>query len=324
MTSHRLETRFCFGPESISGADIAELVEADLLGFRPRYVRGRQLSPNQSELSKVTLQAMRQMQSPEAVFLSADMGFGGENTFSASLNPGKGVLTLSWTLPERVEPPRDALRALCKRAGFNAGLSFDADDAFWQSLTNPNTYRALGGRTDGLIVRSDPEIPGRSIIDTRGNPGRLELLPGMWMGAAWRLYCGPSAIALLSRERLLSFEGAFSREVTDSGVVVTTLFRDPHESSSRAARETQARFRRWLNLDEIAEATCEAGVGEGGLLVEEGRFPHGGVRRVTARYDSEGKLAHRESAIREEVFELDGEGGILWRSGGRPLRGATE
>ncbi len=324
MTPHRLETRLCFGPESLSGVDIAELVEGGLLGFRPRYVRGRQLSAKQTELSKAALRSIEQIDVPEAIFLSAEKGFGGENTFSVSLHPGKGALTLSWTLPQHTEPPCDALRALCRRAGFNAGLSFDAEDVFWQSLTDANTYRALGGRTDGLAVRSDPEFPDRTIIDIRHNPGRLDLLPGMWMGAAWRIYCGPSAIALLGRERLLSFEGAFSREVTDSGVVVTTLFRDPHEPASVAARDTQARFRRWLRLDEIADATSDVGVGEGGLLVEEGRFPHGGVRRVTARYDSVGRLAHRASAIREETFELDAEGEILWRSGERPLREATK
>jgi hypothetical protein len=321
MTNRRLETRLCFAPGTISGKDLVALTEKGQLGFEPRYVQGRDVSPTQCEISSSVLKSIGKLRAVESLFLSAEEDFLGLRSFSASLHPGKATLTLTWILPKRTEPPRSTLEALCGRPGFNAGLSFDADDVFWQSLADAQTYRALGGRIDADKLRRDPDFPDREIIDTTQNSGRLDLLPGMWMGAAWRVCFGPLAIALLGLERICAFEDCYSQETRDSGVIVVTLFRDPHSTSSPEVRATQRRFRQWLRLDEIAESTSEIGEGEGGLLIEEGRFPHGGIRRLTAHYDSKGRPTRRSSATRKETFELDSQGVLVWRSGERRIRG---
>ncbi len=95
---------------------------------------------------------------------------------------------------------------------------------------------------------------GMELIDTRDHPGRLDLIPSMWVGATWKMYFGKHSFEVFPKLKLLSFEGVYMIEQVSEDVVFIQLYEKIEDSGTRTNRQIQDCFREQFNLNEIVSS----------------------------------------------------------------------
>jgi hypothetical protein len=124
----------------------------------------------------------------------------------------------------------------------------------WESEKDVTTYEVLGpasGRSlEGRQLVPDPHRPGKMMVDVSNNVGRGVAVGGLFLWAAARMWFGPVAFRLVSRDRLLVCPVGKISERED-GVIDVELYSlsDPIEQ----IREAQRLFREWMGYDELAQ-----------------------------------------------------------------------
>ncbi|MDN5204925.1 hypothetical protein QQ008_26280 [Fulvivirgaceae bacterium BMA10] len=113
-----------------------------------------------------------------------------------------------------------------------------------------DNYKVFNKPYDHLRQYWDEELQVNK-VDVSNNPGRIEFAPGLVLMSCWRMYFGNSFFKHVSRERILSFEGAHRIEEQDNGVVFVELYADVFESGNEENKEKQKQFREWIEIDKL-------------------------------------------------------------------------
>ena len=315
MSRSGLELRASFELHSLSGRDLVELMESVGLGFEPRFLRNRGLTRGFEPVTSDLIERLRSWDGKTNLELRAAATTDRAVSFRGLSLPDWELQTFSWKgLPASFDPT-PLVNWLMENAGFSAAYFFEEDDVARQSTEALSTYEARGWKAEALAFVEDPSFPDRR-IDISGNPGRATLLRGLWFIAAPRIWLGGRALDYFPRRLVEGFPGAVKIDAEKKNVVSVQLTPGISDPGTESGRRAQAALRSWLGVDAIAEAQSRSvGGGGPGFLIEEGSYPHGGVRRVTISSNLEGRVVRRNEAHWTESFELDPRGRILWRSG---------
>lgn len=305
-------TGVCFDRDSLKGADIAWVIGRGL-GFTPSQIRTNEFSKSgasfdlECDIERVALSSRT-----SEVRLQTEKGPSGPY-FQVVTLAAWSMQVVYWRVEGLDEPSSDLVNELTERRGFNAAYRCAAEDVFWQSETNVATYELFGRDHRSLAKARDPEADEQ--IDISRNPGRRSPFRGMWLQSAWQMWFGAGAFRHLDRGRLLSFQPAERVEALDSGAVFIQLSKDPFDFDSQEHRARQKAFREWCGLDQLETRAMDL-VGESSdssTEIAEGRFLHGGVRRLTQWLDARNNLVRRSLAVKRIEIELDSRGNELWR-----------
>src|SRR5579871_448014 len=239
-----VSVRFCFDLDAVSGETIVDLIQSHL-GFEPVFVRGEDVSKKRTRFKPTVLAKLRPLKTVGMLRLDTDAPSAGLDgpSFSVQSGPSWSSHSLYWEVAADRLPTRDMLDKLTALQGFNAGFAADADDVFWQSMTDISTY--------DLYKRSHSHLPkirnatfNEDCIDISKNPGRRDPFLGMSMQVSWRMWFGSGFFNYVPRDRVLAFKGARAIEELPSGAVFVELYEDPFGAEKN--RDVQAAFRAWV------------------------------------------------------------------------------
>lgn len=305
-------TYLCFVPNSLGPSDVARLLGAHDLGFKPT-----RLSTNRFGRSggvQFTPKALDRLGSLPEIGLVRVEGEGGSLGLTGLGVPGQAVVWETAAVPSV-----GLIEAASVLPGFTAALVGDADDVFWQSADQVNTYQVFDRAWEHLPKVWD-EVFERDKIDVSANPGRAVAVPCLWLWAAARMWFGPDAWSIVDRDKLLSLPVGKVAARAD-GVVQVELFDlgDPVD----VIRSRQQEFRDWVDFDGIESRVDElmSMFSDPKVELEIGSFEHGGVRLVIEWMDGD-RLVSRSRASTRRLTELDQDGSVVFRditsAGGAP------
>ncbi len=296
-------TYLCFRPASLSAAATAGLIEGADLGFSPTVLSIDAATPQRQAVSSRSLAQLRELSEFSSFELAGDDG-------SLALAGLAGWPTQLVVVNSARRPEESVIESAAAIPGFVAAFVGDADDVFWQSADQINTYEVFDRARDGLVLIDDPVFGGKK-VDISANPGRQSPAPGMWLWAASKMWLGPQALDLLGRERVLGLPVGDVDE-RSNGIVVVELFdlADPAD----LIRERQRAFRSWLYFDELESSAGTLGwvVSDPAYRSESGAFVHGGSQLLTGWF-ADGVPAPEQVATEKRLIELNEKRQIVWQ-----------
>lgn len=234
-------TYVCFEPKSLSEAAFVDLVSRLPLGFTPTGIRSEQLARSQQvPFGPESLASLAAQANESWIHIE------GSDGSLELLEMGRWPLQVMILRTEGA-PPIEILDAASRLEGFTSWVIGDAEDMFWQSTEQTNTYDVFDRSWADLPTIDDP-IFGKPKIDISGNPGRGTPIPGLWLWAGAQICFGAGSFKIFDRDRVLSVP---SRQLVerDDGSVVVTIYQIGDDTSQ--IRTAQRTLRTWLDFDEI-------------------------------------------------------------------------
>lgn len=297
-------TYLCFLPNSLGYSDVARLLRAHDLGFSPTRLRTDRFGrPGGVQFTAKALDRLGSL--PEIGSVRAEGDGGSWNLGGHGGGPGQTVV---WKTV--AAPPVGLIEAVSGLVGFTGALMGDADDVFWQSADQVNTYQVKGRAWEHLPKVWD-EVFERDKIDVSANPGRAVAVPCLWLWAAARMWFGPGAWSVVDRDKVVS-SPVGEVTVRGDGVVYVELFGldDPLE----VVRSRQQAFRDWVDFEGVESRVDDLmrEFSDPQVEIEVGSFEHGGVRLVVEWMDGD-RLVSRSRASQRRVSELDEDGSVVFR-----------
>lgn len=309
--------QLCLSHGAIDGALLTRLIADYDLGFDPERLYCEPFAPNGEQFRPNVLSRLASVPGPLAS-AGVEGAEGGEFDLGRFRGFGEQLI---WR-PERLPVDRSLIEAVIRLPGFKAGYWSDAEDVQWQSEESIQVYERAG-RPHSHLPRTEGVLPmDREIIDISINPGRRTPLDGIWLFAAAEMWFGAGAFRYLDRDRLLRLPVGGVAERPGRIVHVELFPYEWYTENIEGVRERQRQFREWMRLDDLearADELDDADVDmDPSMEIEEGQFPHGGVRRITEWYASDGlrSMPKSHASIRR-VFELSQRGELVWRDESR-------
>jgi hypothetical protein len=310
--SNFFQTSFCFEPDSLSGQEIASLIE-ETISFIPTRIRSNEFLKYGGKFKPEHIKRIAKSKDLYNLDLETDLGQEGPYFHLAFLGSWN-MQALYWKHSLADSPPLNTLNLLTSKQGFNVGYKGNADDIFWQSEDLISTYKAFSKPYKHLPLVYN-EIFNRYDIDISKNYGRRTIFPGMWLQASWQMWFGQGAFRYIPKERLLAFNQGYIVSELPSGSVFIQLYEDGKEYEKKENRDRQKAFREWVGMDHLENQACEYVVGKGDIAfeIEEGAYFHGGVRMLTIWADKDGKPTRKSKAYKKIEIELNKNGQEVWR-----------
>lgn len=303
MTKRFILTTCCFDLDTVSGEDLASIIEHGL-GFLPQHVdssffRGR-FTPR-------FLKKLEQERDIDHLTISSGQNVERPSFQMFSLGSWSMQVLLWETTSEY--PEGRYIDSLACHGGFNAAYVTDADDMFWQSQTEIANYELFGRSHSQLRKMIEPQT-GRKIIDISENAGRRSLFPHFYLQAAAKMWFGGSALRYISEARLLSYPNAENVTQLACGPISVELYEDPFSAAEPTNRARQAEFRKWVGFDQLEARAFEIGSGESdpAFEIDTLETDRGPARVVTHYLDAAGNLTRKSLAARTEraIIHADG------------------
>ncbi len=158
-------------------------------------------------------------------------------------------LTVYYTLRDHKSLVRKVLE-FAEMEDFMVAYVYDEEFVFWQSESDIGVFELNKISHENLPKMVDP-IFEREVIDTRKNPGRRTLVPGLWLQSAWLMMFGRSFFKFVPKERLIGFPYADEIKELASGAISIRLFGNPKDSSDIVNLQKMEQFRDWIGLDDL-------------------------------------------------------------------------
>ena len=131
-------------------------------------------------------------------------------------------------------------------------IAFECDTAyhFRQTTDNPSKYSGL--RLDHSHLRKYYHKFWKSdIIDVSKNPGREVWLPGIIFVAAFKIWFGTEAAALLGKDKIMNFPDAVAVRAYNPDVIEMQLFNKIDQSDDKESVRRQWSIRKYFNLEKL-------------------------------------------------------------------------
>ena len=205
---------------------------------------------------------------------------------------------------------------------------FIIEEAVFASESNQKDYLNQNSRTIYTLESGeeteDPDSDGIRGVefepitkDFQKYPGYRFKTYGYGLGAFYRMWFGKEIYAILNKDALRKFR-CYENIVLENDVTRITLYENISDYDKKANRKLQLKFRKALNIDQIAaqmrqdEAEEMKRNADPEVNIQEGNFEHGGVRLIQT-YLRNGEVAHRSEADSVEEIEMDENGKEVFR-----------
>ena len=147
-------TYLCFAPSSVSPRMAADFIESHDLGFTPETIRADQFRESAGvSFSREAIERLRRLERVSSVHVEGPAG-------SFGLTAVAGWPTQLVVVKAANGPPEALVESASALPGFVAALVGDAEDVFWQSADQVNTYQIHGRDWQHLsMIRDDVVRP---------------------------------------------------------------------------------------------------------------------------------------------------------------------
>lgn len=132
---------------------------------------------------------------------------------------------------------------------------------------------------------------------------------GIWFGCCYEMWFGRDYDKYIPLEKLKSFKECKLNETLDNDTVHIILYDAPDEFSTERSVERAWAFRKHTDCDcaaEFWEKRVHELAREAGHFtyeIEEGNFPHGGIRLLKTYLDENGKHVNKCDAVKVHIYE---------------------
>ncbi|ELR68830.1 hypothetical protein C900_05776 [Fulvivirga imtechensis AK7] len=248
-----IQIQLCFKRNSFDGKSLVQLIKStnNFFGFEPKKMRCAELNITGEKISLEKFYELVKKLDANLRVSFESKSFTGPQ-FSIS-HPGHPLApqTLNWSLPWENYKLMD-LNSMLTSEKFVTGYCYEMDYVLWQNEQMISNYDFWGKSHSHLPKYYDP-LQQLEMIDISNNPGRMTLVKGMWLGAAWRMYFGRSFFEFIPKEKLLSFRGAYHVEELENDLVFIQLYENFFESSREENVVLQRSFREWIGMDNLIQ-----------------------------------------------------------------------
>ena len=135
---------------------------------------------------------------------------------------------------------------------------------------------------------------------------------GIIFTSTYIMWFGTDFFKFVPKETLTSFSDCVSNEILDNGTVRIQLYEDINDYNTDETDHRQWAFRKHTNIDEVAEKwnaeyhkMASENMSGANMIIENGSFEHGGVRRLKVYLDKDRKQAVKKEAVFMKVIEYD-------------------
>lgn len=135
---------------------------------------------------------------------------------------------------------------------------------------------------------------------------------GIIFTSTYMMWFGKDFFKFVPKETLTSFSDCVLNEVLDNGSVRIQLYEDINDYNTDDTDRRQWAFRKHTNIDEVAEKwnaeyrkMASENMSGANMIIENGSFEHGGVRRLKVYLDKDRKQTVKKEAVFMKVIEYD-------------------
>ncbi len=250
---NEIQIRLCFESRSFNGKSLVELIRENQiqLGFEMKRLRCSELKiPGKKYSLEKALKVIEKL-GTDLRFSFESQNFSGPQFWVSHPGHPQAAQVFNWSLPYDNFLSVD-FSTMTQHEKFVIGYCYDIDYHMWENEIMISNYELLEKSHTGLPKYFD-SLEGMEVIDISNNPGRMDLVAGMWLGATWRMYFGKPFFEYVPKEKLLSFPEAYHMEELENGVVFIQLYEKLFESSGEENRALQQSFREWVGMDELVK-----------------------------------------------------------------------
>ena len=152
----------------------------------------------------------------------------------------------------------------------------------------------------------------KEIIDIEQFSRHSHEYGGIIFTSTYIMWFGTDFFKFVPKETLTSFSDCVSNEILDNGTVRIQLYEDINDYNTDETDRRQWAFRKHTNIDEVAEKwnaeyhkMASENMSGANMIIENGSFEHGGVRRLKVYLDKDRKQTVKKEAVFMKVIEYD-------------------
>ena len=183
-------------------------------------------------------------------------------------------------------------------------------------LTGESMFNEL--KHPSQIQRLRPDIKE---IKMKGNfadpeqfPAHTHNIDGLWFGCCYEMWFGRDYDKYIPLDKIRSFDRCKQNETLDNGTVHIVLYDSPDDYASEKSVANAWAFRRHTECDKAADyweaqvRELSKGLNDQVYEIEEGKFPHGGIRLLKTYLDENGKHVPKHEAVKVHISERGTDG----------------
>ena len=190
----------------------------------------------------------------------------------------------------------------------------DLEDGLLSTAFKIDSYERRGIDTTNLKKKIWlPYKPfDKEIIDIEQFSRHSHEYGGIIFTSTYIMWFGTDFFKFVPKETLTSFSDCVSNEILDNGKVRIQLYEDINDYNTDETDRRQWAFRKHTNIDEVAEKwnaeyhkMASENMSGANMIIENGSFEHGGVRRLKVYLDKDRKQTVKKEAVFMKVIEYD-------------------
>ena len=145
-------------------------------------------------------------------------------------------------------------------------------------------------------------------------PAHTHNIDGIWFGCCYEMWFGSDYDKYIPLEKLRSFNQCKLNETLENGTVHIVLYDSPDDFASEKSVANAWAFRKHTECDKEADfweaqvRELSKGLGQQVYEIEEGKFPHGGIRLIKTYLDENGKHVPKHEAVKVHISEREHDG----------------
>ena len=145
-------------------------------------------------------------------------------------------------------------------------------------------------------------------------PAHTHNIDGIWFGCCYEMWFGRDYDKYIPLEKLRSFDQCKLNETLENGTVHIVLYDSPDDFASEKSVANAWAFRKHTECDKEADfweaqvRELSKGLGQQVYEIEEGKFPHGGIRLIKTYLDENGKHVTKKDASKVHISERGHDG----------------
>ena len=190
------------------------------------------------------------------------------------------------------------------------------------ALRNLNEWKYNDDTNIKHISELHPEINEMKTVGTKPVerpdpeqfPAHTHNIDGIWFGCCYEMWFGSDYDKYIPLEKLRSFNQCKLNETLENGTVHIVLYDSPDDFASEKSVANAWALRKHTECDKEADfweaqvRELSKGLGQQVYEIEEGKFPHGGIRLIKTYLDENGKHVPKHEAVKVHISEREHDG----------------
>lgn len=246
----QMELLFCFLKNTFTCADMLDIMQ-QCEEFKPIAVSKRTVDDPVSLATKVYADLKNADAESNELLWSGGLVFLDENSKRRVFfhtGPGKEKFqAIYWRYDSPQFLESTLFKKLIAHNNFIAAYCFNDDDDFIQNLPFIEIYKQRGIKPVGIRKN----WMGQREVDIYKNPGKSYSNEQTWLKSSWRMWFGKNFYSIVSKEKIQSFEGAFSIKELDHAVTSVQAYQNHEDFDKPENRRVQMKFRKWMEYEKM-------------------------------------------------------------------------